>query len=77
MPTFAGQSPGRGDGRPPGGGGDVGGGGGGVPGDADDDPQAESVVPIPIATMVLSIAEPPTARPIDARNSRRVLALPI
>ncbi|MDH3988723.1 MAG: hypothetical protein OEV34_06330, partial [Gammaproteobacteria bacterium] len=67
-PTLPGQSPGLGDGIPPGCGGA--GGAGGAPGAAEDDPQAARDVPIPIAAMVLSIAEPPTARPIDARKSR-------
>jgi hypothetical protein len=42
---------------------------------AEDDPQAFSVVPIPIAAIVLSIAELPTARPIEVRKSR--LAMPL
>ena len=70
-PTLAGQSPGRGDGIPPGGGGG-GGGGGEPPGAADDEPQAVSVEPIPMAAIVLNIAEPPTARPIDIRKSLRL-----
>jgi hypothetical protein len=51
-----------------------GGGGGGLdaaPGAADDDPQLESEVPIPIAAIVLNIAELPTALPTAVRNSRR------
>jgi hypothetical protein len=68
-PTLAGQSPGLGDGMPPGGGGG-GGGGGGDPGAADDDPQPATLLPIPIANMVRSMTEPPTARPTDARKSR-------
>ncbi len=67
-PTLAGQSPGRGDAMPPGGGG--GGGGGGTPGEAEDEPQAVRVEPMPMAAIVFSIAEPPTARPMDARKSR-------
>lgn len=70
-PTFAGQSPGRGDGNEPGGGGGAGGAGGaGAPGAADEEPQPARVEPIPMAAIVFSIAEPPTARPIDARKSR-------
>ena len=69
-PTLAGQSPGLGDGMPPGGGAGGGGGGGGDPGAADDDPQPATVLPIPIANMVRNMAEPPTARPTDARKSR-------
>lgn len=68
-PTFAGQSPGRGDTiRPCGGGGA--GGFVGAPGAADEDPQALSDVPMPIAIIVRSIAELPTARPIEVRKSR-------
>jgi hypothetical protein len=66
-PTF-GQSPGRGDCKPGGGGG---GGFDAVPGAADDDPQLASEVPMPIAAIVLNIAELPTARPTAVRNSRR------
>ena len=66
MPTFAGQSPGRGDIIRPGGGG----GGAGLVDAADEEPQALSVVPMPIATIVRSIAEPPTARPTETRKSR-------
>lgn len=68
-PTLAGQSPGRGEAIRPGGGG---GAGGliGAPGAADDDPQALNEEPMPIAAIVLSIAELPTARPIEVRNSR-------
>jgi hypothetical protein len=62
-PTF-GQSPGRGDCKP-------GGGGGGGFGAADDDPQLASEVPMPIAAIVLNIAELPTALPTAVRNSRR------
>lgn len=58
-PTSGGQSPGRGDCIRPGGGGG-GGSTGGDDGAAEDEPQAESVVPIPIAAIALSIAEPPT-----------------
>ena len=67
MPTFDGQSPGRGESGRPGGGG---GGAGGNPGAAEEDPQALRVVPIPIAIIVRSIAELPTARPIEVRKSR-------
>ncbi len=66
-PTF-GQSPGRGDCKP---GGDGGGGFGAVAGAADDDPQLASEVPMPIAPIVLNIAELPTALPTAVRNSRR------
>jgi len=68
-PTFDGQSPGRGEAIRPGGGGGAGG-FIGAPGAADDDPQALSDVPIPIAAIVRSIAELPTARPMEVRNSR-------
>lgn len=71
-PAFPGQSPGRGEGGLPGGGGG-GSGGGGEPGDADDEPQAASEVLIPIAAIVRSIAELPTAFPIAVRNSRRAI----
>jgi len=67
MPTF-GQSPGRGDCNPGGGGG---GGFGAVPGAAEDEPQLASEVPMPIAAIVLNIAELPTALPTAVRNSRR------
>jgi len=67
-PTLAGQSPGRGDGSMPGGGGA--GGGGAPPGEAEEEPQADNVEPMPMAAIVLSMAEPPTALPIDARKSR-------
>jgi hypothetical protein len=73
-PTFGGQSPGRGDKGLPGGGG----GAGGTGGDelaADDEPQADSVLVMPIAAIALSIAEPPTARPIDSRNCRLAIGL--
>ena len=66
LPTLAGQSPGRGDIIRPGGGG----GGSGRAGAADEEPQALKVVPMPIAVIVRSIAEPPTARPTEARKSR-------
>lgn len=46
-----------------------------MPGAADDEPQAVSDVPMPIAAIVRSIAELPTARPIDVRKSR--LAIPL
>ena len=65
-PMFPGQSPGRGDIMRPGGGG----GGIGFLDSADEEPQALSVVPIPMAAIVRSIAEPPTARPTEARKSR-------
>lgn len=74
-PTLAGQSPGRGDFVPGGGGGAGGGGLGEEPGAAEDEPQAESVVPIPIAAIVRSIAELPTALPTAVRNSRRLMSL--
>jgi hypothetical protein len=54
-----------------GGGGEGGGELGAAPGAADDDPQLASEVPIPIAAIVLNIAELPTARPTAVRNSRR------
>ena len=65
---FAGQSPGRGDVN-------RGAGGDGAPGAdaADEEPQAEIEVPIPIAAMARNIAEPPTALPMAARNSRRAI----
>jgi len=44
---------------------------GAVPEAAEDDPQLASDVPIPIAAMVLNIAELPTALPMAVRNSRR------
>ena len=66
LPTLAGQSPGRGDINRPGGGG----GGTGREGAADEEPQAFKAVPMPIAAIVRSIAEPPTARPTEARKSR-------
>ncbi len=53
-------------------GGDGGSGGfGAAPGAADDEPQAASEVPIPIAAIVRNIAEPPTALPMAVKNSRR------
>jgi len=62
IPMLAGQSPGRGDRMR-----NIEGGGGGglgaAPGAADDDPQLASEVPIPIAAIVLNIAELPTALP--------------
>ena len=65
-PMSCGQSPGRGDA-------DRGTGGDGVPGAeaADEEPQAEIDVPMPIAAIARNIAEPPTALPMAARNSRR------
>jgi hypothetical protein len=74
MPTLAGQSPGRGDCVRGGDGGD-GGGVGAVGGAADDEPQLESEIPIPIAAIVLNIAELPTALPTALRNSRRLMSL--
>ena len=73
-PTFASQSPGLGEITCPGGGG---GAGGliGAPGAAEEDPQAFRVVPMPIATIVRSIAELPTARPIEVRKSRLAMLL--
>lgn len=68
-PTFAGQSPGRGDGTT----GSGFGGGFGLPGPtgaAAEEPQLEIDVLTPIAAIVLNIAELPTARPIEVRNSR-------
>jgi len=47
------------------------GGFGAIAGAAEDDPQLASDVPIPIAAIVLNIAEPPTALPMAVRNSRR------
>ena len=71
-PTLAGQSPGRGDtGRPAGGGGGSGAGGGADW--ADDEPHADNEVLMPMAAIVRSIAELPTALPIDVRNSRRAI----
>lgn len=75
-PALPGQSPGRGDCKPPAGGGGGGGGGGPPPPGADcaeDDPHAASDVLIPIAAIVRNIAEPPTALPIAVRNSRRAI----
>lgn len=69
-PTFAGQSPGRGD-VIIGAGGGGGGGAGGLTGAAEDEPQADSEDPMPSAVMARNIAEPPTDRPIALRNSRR------
>lgn len=69
-PTFAGQSPGRGE-RVNAGGGVLPDGGDDAPPDADDDPQAARLPPRPMAAMVRSIADVPAARPMDARNSRR------
>lgn len=69
LPTVAGQSPGRGDAKRPGGGAGAGGGSGREDA-ADEEPQAFNVVPIPSAAIVRSIAEPPTARPTEARKSR-------
>jgi len=54
-----------------GGGGEGGGGLGAAAGAADDDPQLASEVPMPIAAIVLNIAELPTALPTAVRNSRR------
>jgi hypothetical protein len=69
-PTFGVQSPGRGDaGRPGGGAGGL----VGAPAAADDDPQAPSVVPMPMAAIVRSTAELPTARPMEVRKSRRAM----
>jgi len=67
-PMLAGQSPGRGD-VSRGAGGDA------APGAdaADEEPQAEIEVPIPIAAMARNMAEPPTALPMAARNSRRAI----
>lgn len=65
LPTLAGQSPGRGDTNLPGGGG-----GSGRAGAADEEPQAFKAVPMPIAAIVRSIAEPPTALPMEVRKSR-------
>lgn len=71
-PTLASQSPGRGDCIPGDEGGAGGGGGlGAAPGAADDAPQLASEVPMPIAAIVLNIAELPTALPTAVRNSRR------
>jgi len=72
LPTFAGQSPGRGEINADGGGGGGGGAGGFVatPDAADDDPQLAVDAPRPIAIIVLSSAELPAARPIAVRNSR-------
>ena len=71
LPTFGGQSSGRGEsGRGAGGGG-----GGDVEVDAaDEEPQPAAVVLIPMASIARSMAELPTALPIAARNSR--LAIP-
>jgi hypothetical protein len=75
LPTLVNQSPGLGETIPTGGGGDGAGGLTGAPGAAEDDPQAFKVVPIPIAIIVRSIAELPTARPIDVRKSRLAILL--
>lgn len=67
-PIFGGQSAGRGEsGR--------GAGGDGAAGAeaADEEPQAEIEVPIPIAAIARNMAEPPTALPMAARNSRRAM----
>ena len=55
-----------------------GGGGGGDgtglgTGAAEDEPQADRDVPMPSAAIARSIADPPTALPIEARNSRRAI----
>lgn len=72
-PTFAGQSPGRGDSKPlPDGGGGVAGGDGAS--DAEDEPQP-ATLPIPIAAMTRNIAEAPALRPIPDRKSRRLNSL--
>lgn len=71
-PTFGGQSPGRGDAGRGAGGGE--GGGTGVAGvAADEEPQPAAALAIPIAAMARNMAEPPTARPMEARNSRRAM----
>ena len=54
----------------PGGGGGGGGGAGGEPAAAEDEPQLASDVPMPMASIVRSIAEPPTARPTEVKKSR-------
>ena len=73
LPIFGGQSSGRGDARLGAGGG--GGGGGRAWFDAaEDEPQPAAVMPTPIAAIARNMAEPPTALPMPARNSR--LAIP-
>ncbi|MEE3236846.1 MAG: hypothetical protein VX236_05985 [Pseudomonadota bacterium] len=79
-PTFADQSPGRGEGSPPGDGGEAGGGGAGEASedaeeDAEEEPHADSVVLIPKAAMICNMADPPTALPIDARKSRLAIRI--
>lgn len=69
-PILGGQSPGRGDIEGCDGGGIVGRAGGDA---ADDEPHAETAVPIPIASIVRNMAEPPTALPTAVRNSRRAI----
>ena len=71
-PMFGGQSPGRGEAGLGAGGGE-GGGTGACAGSADDEPQPAAALAIPIAAIARNIAEPPTARPMDARNSRRAM----
>jgi hypothetical protein len=65
-PTFGGQSSGRGDNML-----DGGSGCGARFDAAEDEPQPAIVAPIPIAAIARNMAEPPTALPIPARNSRR------
>ena len=69
-PTFAGQSPGRGDVIRGAGGGGGEGAGAGAP---DEEPHADMDVAMPIAAMARNIAPPPTALPTEARNSRRAM----
>ena len=65
---FAGQSPGLGDVS-------LGAGGDGPSGAdaADEEPQADMELAIPIAAIARNMAEPPTALPMAARNSRRAI----
>jgi hypothetical protein len=44
-----------------------------LPGAADEEPQADNDVPMPIAAIVRNMAELPTARPIEVRKSRRAI----
>lgn len=56
-----------------GGGGSGGGGTGAVTGAADEEPHADIVVAMPRAAIARNMAEPPTALPIEVRNSRRAI----
>lgn len=73
IPTFAGQSPGRGELLV---GAGLGGGGFGlpvVPPAAEEELQLASEVLMPMAAIILNIAELPAALPIDVRKSRRAM----